>query len=413
MFDRVRRTARPEPAREEVSIAPGVRACLAALLAVFACLGAAASATAAQRPFLDFKHNTTVASTVPANGDLNPYGVVVAPATTGSLVAGNVLVSNFNSSENLQGTGTTIVQITPRGHVSVFAQISPSVLPGPCPGGVGLTTALAVLPQGFVVVGSLPTTNGSAETAQAGCLIVLNSNGTPVETIAGGPINGPWDMTAVNEGQQQHAVRRQRAERNRRHGETPVDEGTVVRIRVHVGMHSMPAVKAMDVIAEGFPERTDEAALVIGPTGVGLGDDGTLYVADTLGNRIAAVRNAIGRHAPVTGAGATVAQGRLSQQPPRPRDRAQRRHPHRERGRREHRRDHAGRRGVPAVRHRCRRRRSFRPRRHARPERPLLRERLRKLARPAALRADRPTRPRTREGFAYTGVSATGTPGQP
>jgi len=55
---------------------------------------------------------TTVASTIPSNGDLNPYGVARVPTTTGSLTKGNILVSNFNNSKNLQGTGTTIVQIT-------------------------------------------------------------------------------------------------------------------------------------------------------------------------------------------------------------------------------------------------------------------------------------------------------------
>src|SRR5215472_3589406 len=50
-------------------------------------------------------------NTVPPNGDVNPYGVAVVPATIGKLVQGNILVSNFNNSNNLQGTGTTIVQI--------------------------------------------------------------------------------------------------------------------------------------------------------------------------------------------------------------------------------------------------------------------------------------------------------------
>jgi hypothetical protein len=54
-----------------------------------------------------------IASTIPSNGDINPYGMAVVPATTGSLVQGNFLISNFNNSSNLQGTGTTIVQISP------------------------------------------------------------------------------------------------------------------------------------------------------------------------------------------------------------------------------------------------------------------------------------------------------------
>ena len=69
------------------------------------------------------------------------------PASVGSLVRGDILISNFNDSENLQGTGTTIVQLTPGGQLSLFAQIESAALQ-PCPGGVGLTTALAILPGG-------------------------------------------------------------------------------------------------------------------------------------------------------------------------------------------------------------------------------------------------------------------------
>ena len=52
-------------------------------------------------------HVSTLASAVPPNGDVNPYGVAVVPVTMGALVANSVLVSNFNNSANLQGTGTT------------------------------------------------------------------------------------------------------------------------------------------------------------------------------------------------------------------------------------------------------------------------------------------------------------------
>ena len=70
-----------------------------------------------------------VASTVPSNGDVNPYGVAFVPTTTGSLTQGNILVSNFNNSANLQGTGTTIVQISPTGTMTLFAQIDATKLP--------------------------------------------------------------------------------------------------------------------------------------------------------------------------------------------------------------------------------------------------------------------------------------------
>ena len=94
---------------------------------------------------------------MPANGDVNPYGVAVVPRSAGDLHQGNVLVSNFNNAANTQGTGTTIVQVRPGGAVSQFAGISDPA----CPGGVGLTTALVVLRSGWVIVGSLPTQNGS------------------------------------------------------------------------------------------------------------------------------------------------------------------------------------------------------------------------------------------------------------
>ena len=176
-----------------------------------------------------------IASTKPANGDLNPYGVAVIPETIGDLVQGDILVSNFNNSGNSQGTGTTIVQITPGGGVSLFAQIALGKKQH-CPGGVGLTTALAVLRRGWVIVGSLPTSDGTSATAQAGCLIVLDSRGTPVETFSGPPINGPWDMTALDEGSQAtlfvtNVLNGAVATANPPH---VVNQGTVVRIEIDV-----------------------------------------------------------------------------------------------------------------------------------------------------------------------------------
>src|SRR6185437_6624903 len=45
----------------------------------------------------------------------------------------------------------------------------------------------------------------------------------------------------------------------------------------------------------GLAEKTDPDALVIGPTGVGLNFNGTLYVADSVNNRIAGIPNALNR----------------------------------------------------------------------------------------------------------------------
>jgi hypothetical protein len=247
----------------------------------------------------------TVASTVPSNGDVNPYGVAIVPVSMGKLVQGHILVSNFNNSANLQGTGTTIVDIAPNGTVSLFAWIDASTLPGACPGGVGLTTALVVLRAGWVIVGSLPTSDGTSATAQAGCLIVLNQAGAVAETIAGDPIDGPWDMAALDMGSTADLFVTNVLNGTVAGNGTVVDEGTVVRINLAVSETSMPSVMSVATIGSGFPERTDPAALVIGPTGVGLAPDGTLYVADSLENRIAAIADAVSRTS-TAGIGKTV-----------------------------------------------------------------------------------------------------------
>ncbi len=262
----------------------------AIMLAIVTTTALASSAFISQ-----FNHIDKIANTVPANGDQNPYGVAVIQATTGNLVQGNILVSNFNNAANLQGLGTTIDEISPKGKVSLFATIDSASLPGACPGGVGLTTALVVLREGWVVVGSLPTTDGSAATAQAGCLIVLNQWGHVVETISGKPINGPWDMTAVESGGIAALFFTNVLNGTVAASPKVVNKGTVVRLVLSVSDAAMPQVLSSTVIGSGFSERTDPNALVIGPTGVGLSALGTLYVADTLNNRIAAIPNALSR----------------------------------------------------------------------------------------------------------------------
>ena len=231
---------------------------------------------------------------------------------------GNILVSNFNNSKNLQGTGTTIVQITPSGTVTLFAQIDPNSLPGPCPGGVGLTTALVALRSGWVIVGSVPTTDGMSDTVQAGCLLVLNSSGQVVETFFGSLINGPWDMAAFDGGREVSLFVTNVLNGTVAGGGKIVHEGTVLRLDLNISHGSMPNLQQMTIVGSGFAERTDPVALVIGPTGLALsssdrhedGDDEgqVLYVADTLNNRIVAIHDPLRRNTS-DGTGTTVSQG--------------------------------------------------------------------------------------------------------
>jgi hypothetical protein len=275
---------------------PLLASCAVAVSA--ALTGFLASPASASTTFLGkFPNQRVVSSTVPpthtppqpGDGDVNPYGVAVVHQSTGQLVAGDVLVSNFNDSSNLQGTGRTIVEISPSGQLSTFA-----VLPE-LPGGTGLTTALAILPHGFVVVGSLPTNQGSLEgSASAGALVFLNSAGQVVKTVSGGDINGPWDLTAISYGDFSEVFVTNVLNGTQAGGGMTVFGGTVVRLLLDTDSNG-PHVLNNSVIATGFGERTDPNALVVGPTGVGVGRDGTLFVADTVGSAIRAIPDATRR----------------------------------------------------------------------------------------------------------------------
>jgi hypothetical protein len=279
-------------------------------LALSVSLAAALPAVAAGRPFLDRLGTIrTLASAVPrsgpAKGDVNPYGVAVVQRSVGKLVRGAILVSNFNNAKNEQGTGSSIMQVSPSGGARVFA-----VVPKP-PGSpaVGLTTALVELRDGFVIVGNLPAPGGKSSAARAGALTILNSSGGVVGTIRARDINGPWDMTAVDRGASAtlfvtNVLNGTVAARGK-----VVHRGTVVRLGLSIPAGGVPQVTSNTVIATGFPERTDPNALVVGPTGVGLGAGGTLYVADSNANRIAAVPYALTRGSAIGGGGMTVSKG--------------------------------------------------------------------------------------------------------
>lgn len=256
---------------------------------------------------------TQLASTVPTNGDVNPYGVAVVPATIGHLVAGDTLVSNFNSKANVQGTGTTIVQVSPGGSTQLFAQLSQLPAGQSCPGGVGLTTALGILPGGWVVVGSLPTTKGGALPAAnpVGCLIVLDAEGTAVEAITNNEVVGPWDL-AVESTSTTASV----FVSNALGGNTSTDKGTpvagnctVVRFDLSLSPSSPPALTATTVIGTRFPWKANQAALVLAPTGLALASDGTLYVDDTEDNTIDAIPDAATRTTAVAYGTHTVSSG--------------------------------------------------------------------------------------------------------
>jgi hypothetical protein len=261
-------------------------------------------------PFLDrFSSTTLLSTTVPASGpamgDQNPYGVAVVSKTEGDLTRGDVLVSNFNDAGNAQGTGSSIVEVSPSGQSHVFAVIPP---PTATPA-TGLTTALVELRSGFVVVGSLPAPGGQSSAAAAGALTILDSSGNVVMNYTAPDINGPWDMTALDRGSKAWLFVTNVLNGTVAAGGNTVPGGTVVRLQLEIPRHGTPQVVSNEVIGTGFSEHTDPNALVVGPTGVGLGRDGTLYVADSANSRIAAIPDALDRTQPLDGGGITVSSG--------------------------------------------------------------------------------------------------------
>ncbi len=267
--------------------------------------------------FLDSIHRqTTLSSTVPENGDQNPYAIVVAPVSAGSVQKDDVLVTNFNDAGNLQGLGTTIVNYNPTTKkLTTFAAL-PRDLAG-CPGGVGLSTAMTMLKSGWVIVGSAPSADGTTATRGAGCLIILDVNGKVAGTIVGDKINMPWgNMAVIDEGQTATLfVSNAGFDVGSPEGDPRVvNEATVLRIKLSIPEGKSPQVVDQTVIGSGFGSQPNKDVFLVGPTGLALGPNDTLYVSDATGNRISAIWDATTRdHS--AGVGRTITKDGLLQTP--------------------------------------------------------------------------------------------------
>ena len=247
-------------------------------------------AHAAPIGFLETLHkNTTLINTVPSNGDQNPYALVVAPVSAGTVKQGDVLVGNFNNAANLQGTGSTIINYHPdTKEMSVFATVPRDLKE--CPGGIGLSTAMTMLKSGWVIVGSTPSNDGTTNTKGAGCLIVLDSQGKVASTIASPDINDPWgNMAVVDNGD--HAtlfVSNAGFGVGGADGNPPVfKQATILRLDLDIPQGKPPVVKQETVIASGFGAQADKGVFLVGPTGLALSaDQKLLYASDAIGNRV-------------------------------------------------------------------------------------------------------------------------------
>jgi hypothetical protein len=245
--------------------------------AAFAVLPAqpAAAFTDYQTRVLPFP-NLTV-STVPTNGDVNPYGVAFVPQdfpAGGTLNPGDLLVSNFNNLNNIQGTGTTIIDLSSSsGQVTTFFQ---SATPA------GLSTGLAVLKTGFVLVANCPTNNEPPVAGAApGSLLLIDKSGNLVNTFTSQEIQGPWDFSVYDQGSVVWVF------------VSNAITGTVSRIEL-VFDNSNYAIKSAVTIASGYTHRADPVTFEVAPTGSAYDSQtGILYIASTGDNAVFAVPNAL------------------------------------------------------------------------------------------------------------------------
>jgi len=215
-----------------------------------------------------------VVSTVPSNGDLNPYGVEFVPSKfpAGAAKSKDILVSNFNNNQNLQGTGSTIVDIAPNGSAHVFFQGN---------GLMGLTTALNALKKGFVLVGNFPSADGTCGNADNGSIIVIDKDGNQLQNIVDKDfINGPWDSTLFDQGDKAKFFIANAL------------TGTVVRFDLEISPTGVD-VKNKTQIASGYQHQCDSVTFVDAPTGLVYNHDkDILYVSSTMDNAVYSVPNA-------------------------------------------------------------------------------------------------------------------------
>ena len=278
---------------------PRATRALMAAAASTALLIAAGTAYADPQGFLETVHkHTTLINTVPENGDQNPYALVVAPVSAGTVKKDDVLVDNFNNSTNLQGTGSTIVDYHPdTKQMTVFAVIPRDLKE--CPGGVGLSTAMTMLKSGWVIVGSTPSNDGTTGTKGAGCLIVLDPQGKVVSTINSPNINDPWgNMAVVDNGNSATLfVSNAGFGVGSAAGDPPVfKQATVLRLDLDIPDGKPPVVKRETVVGSGFGAQADKGVFLVGPTGLALSSDQKLlYVSDAIGNRVNAIEDPMTR----------------------------------------------------------------------------------------------------------------------
>jgi hypothetical protein len=198
--------------------------------------------------------DVTIGSTVDSkNGDKAPRAITIVPHTSHELVAGQLLVCNFDDSAGDSGHGTTveILNPQPKSKPTRFAQ-SASI--EGCDGN-------ALDSDAFVFVGGLTS----------GKLVEYDGNGVATKTYAGSPIKAPF-ADALAPPQQEF-------------GPEEVFVGTTIGGIVNIGAGFYGNGKALQV-AKGFAVSNGSQG-ELAPSGLQYDKSvDTLYIADGVTNTV-------------------------------------------------------------------------------------------------------------------------------
>lgn len=202
-------------------------------------------------------NQAVIGSTIdPSFGQLNPYGLSVAPSTSGKITQGDLVVCNFNASSNVQGTGYTIVALHPMpGSSPTLIAADPTTLTG--------CNALALAPDDSIWNAAF-VSNGNP---------VFSPSGTLVKNFTGSPFNHPFGEAYADpmNGTPSFYV-------------SNAGNGAIVRINLNAGF-------TMQIIATGFPVNHGAPGSILGPSGLQYErKTDTLFVVDGANNSVTAIR---------------------------------------------------------------------------------------------------------------------------
>jgi hypothetical protein len=201
-------------------------------------------------------NQVVIGSTIdPGNGARNPYGLTVAPATNGKLSAGDLVVCNFNSKNNQQGSGKSIVALHPvAGSTPTHITANQKLLG---------CDALALAPDDTIWAASMVANDNP----------LISAKGKLVTNVIGKPLSQPWGEVYASPPSGTPAFY-----------ETNAHTGKIVRIT-----GQSPAT--LDAIASGFPRNRGVAGSALAPSGLAYDPTiDTLYFADGLNNTVVAFR---------------------------------------------------------------------------------------------------------------------------